>query len=146
MNKYLKIGLWAALAGLIIGLSTVYYIFNMPHRNLENEKPDFTLTAQELYNDFSADETAGNLKYGDKAIQVSGVVIEKTVHENDATIVLNDAMEGISCSFDSLYLVNNNEKIVKIELGETITVKGKCDGIDMIMGVVLTKCVLTDDK
>lgn len=146
MNKYLKIFLWVALAGIIIGGASVYYVFNMPHRNLENEEPEFVLTATELFADFSADETAGFAKYGDKAVQVSGEIVEKTATETEITLVLNDAMEGISCSFDSAYVAENKASLDALSEGDQASIKGKCDGIDMIMGVVLTRCVLVSKE
>lgn len=145
MKKLIKIGLWLALAGILIGGGVVYYIFNMPHRNLANEEAAYVLTAQEFYTDFSADETLGNEKYGNKAIQVSGEVVEKNEQEYELTIVLGDSMEGVSCTFDSTYAAENKDKLASIEVGKTASIKGKCDGIDMIMGVVMTRCVLVEE-
>lgn len=146
MNKYVKIILWVALAGIVIGGASVYYVFNMPHRNLANEQAEFVMTAQELYADFSADETAGFAKYGDKAVQVSGEIVEKTMTEKEVSLVLNDAMEGISCSFDSAYVVAHKTELDALSVGDSAIIKGKCDGIDMIMGVVLTRCVLVTEE
>jgi hypothetical protein len=51
-------------------------------------------------------------------------------------------MEGITCSFDSLSMVKSSDKLRQIKAGDEVVLKGQCDGYDMIMGVVLSRCVL----
>ena len=145
MNKYLKIFLIVAIVGIIAGGGAVYYIFNMPARDVENEKPAFTLSAESLYNDFNSNEEAANLKYGNQVLQVSGSVVEKSIENYQVSITLNDEMEGINCALDSTTYVNHKELIDQLSSGENITLKGKCDGFDMIMGVVLTRCFIIED-
>ncbi len=140
MNKYLKIGLIVFGVGLLVGVGAVYYVFNMPQRNVKKEKAAFTMTAEELFTEYSSDETIGNEKFADKVIQVTGEIVEIAPGENETTIVLLDPMEGVSCALDSIIVADNKEKIDKLKIGDEITLKGKCDGIDMIMGVVLTRC------
>jgi len=142
MNKYLKIFLILIAFGVVVGGGAVYYIFNMPARDVENEIPAFTLDAAALYSDFSNDEDAANLKYGNMVLQVSGVVVDKTVEDYQVSITLNDEMEGINCAVDSVSYVKNKEFFDGLNPGNEITLKGKCDGFDMIMGVVLTRCFL----
>jgi hypothetical protein len=81
-------------------------------------------------------------KYGDKVIQIKGAVENITLNENSASIVFIDEMGGVNCVFDSLSMVKNLEKLKKINVGDSIELKGQCDGYDMIMGVVLSRCVL----
>ena len=38
--------------------------------------------------------------------------------------------------------MNEKEIINQLQLGDKISLKGKCDGFDMIMGVVLTRCYI----
>ena len=140
MNKYLKIGLIVFGVGLLVGVGAVYYVFNMPQRNVKKEKAAFTMTAEELFTEYSSDETIGNEKFADKVIQVTGEIVEIAPGENETTIVLLDPMDGVSCALDSIIVADNKEKIDKLKIGDEITLKGKCDGIDMIMGVVLTRC------
>ncbi len=142
MNKYLKFFLILVAIGVVVGGGAVYYIFNMPARDVENETPAYTLNAEVLYTDFSNNEDAANLKYGDKVIQVSGVVVDKITEDYQVSITLNDEMEGINCAVDSASYVENKEFFDGLNTGNKITLKGKCDGFDMIMGVVLTRCFL----
>ena len=140
MNKYLKIFLIIAALGVVIGGGAVYYIFNMPARDVQNEKPAFTISAETLYGDFSNDEESANLKYANQVIQVTGIVVDKTTEDYQVSITLSDEMEGINCALDSASYVENKDFVEGINVGDEITLKGKCDGFDMIMGVVLTRC------
>jgi len=142
MNKYLKIFLILVAISVVVGGGAVYYIFNMPARDVENETPAYTLNAEVLYTSFSNNEDAANLKYGDKVIQVSGVVVDKITEDYQVSITLSDEMEGINCAVDSASYVENKEFFDGLNTGNKIILKGKCDGFDMIMGVVLTRCFL----
>ncbi len=142
MKKSIKIFLVIIVVGLVTGLSTVYYVFNMPHRNIEKESPSFTMDASALYGDFSKDEVLANDKYADKVVEVKGEIAELTVENYQVSIVLNDEMEGVNCALDSLTVVKNKEMIKLLKIGDAIILKGKCDGFDMIMGVVLTQCFI----
>jgi len=142
MKKRLKIFLIIAVVGLVIGLSTVYYVFNKPHRNIEKEAPSFTLEAKVLYYEYNNDEELSNQKFADKVIQVNGKIVELSIEGYQISVVLNDEMEGISCALDSLTIDQNKSVINTLKIGDNITLKGKCDGFDMIMGVVLTRCFI----
>ena len=141
MKKILRIIVILFIIGVITGTATVYYVFNKPHRNIAKEKPSFYYNATELYAEFSQDELTGNDKFGDKVIQVKGEIVEKTVQNNNMTLVLGDMLEGVTCDIDSTTYTNNIDYLNTIDVGNTITLKGKCDGLDMIMGVVLTRCL-----
>lgn len=145
MKKFLKIVLWLGLIGLLCGVGVYMYVFHKPHRDLSNEKADFSVTADAFYSEYSADETAGNAKYLDKAIEVSGVIVDRAESEKEISLTLLDAMSGVSCSFDSAYVAENKSKILAFEIGSSVKIKGKCDGIDAIMGIVLTRCVIVEE-
>lgn len=141
-KKLLKLFLILFGIGTITGFSLFLYVFHKPQRNLANEKPAFIVEPKALYSDFNSDEKASNAKYGDKAIQLKGEIVDLSLKDNGATIVLADPMAGVSCSFDSITVSENKDSFAKLKVGDQVTVKGKCDGFDMIMGVVLTRCVL----
>ncbi|MGB0432290.1 MAG: OB-fold protein, partial [Bacteroidia bacterium] len=142
----LKILLILAAIGVVVGGSVVYYVFNKPHRDIQGEAPAFTLNAAEFYSEFSMDEEAGNVKFGNQVIQVTGPIADISLNGAEATITLNDDMEGISCTLDSMAVANNKSKIEALTVGNELTLKGKCDGFDMIMGVVLTKCFFIEEE
>ena len=140
MKKIYKLFIIVAVVGLICGLGVYLYVFHKPHRNIGNEKPAFTLTAVELIKEFTEKEDVTYKLYGDKALQVSGKIADITKKGNDITLILEDKTSGVSCSFEGEYYLNNTDKMNALKVGDQTTIKGKCDGFDMIMGVVLTRC------
>ena len=145
MKKGWKIFLFIAVIGIVVGLGTVYYVFNKPHRNVEGEKPAFTMEAKTLFEEYNMDEDAGNLKFGNQVLQVTGEIVEITSDNSEVSIILSDDMEGINCSLDSMTIVQHKTEVDALQVGNEITLKGKCDGFDMIMGVVLTRCYIISD-
>ena len=146
MKQFLRITLILFGVGVFAGIGTYIYVFHKPHRNIEKEKPEYVISAQDLLDQFSTEEDSSYAKYGDKVIQVSGSVADVAIKENTASIMLLDAMSGINCAFDSVTVSQHKDELEKIQVGQDLTVKGKCDGYDMIMGVVLTRCVLLENK
>jgi len=144
MNKTVKNLLKLAAIGIVVGLAVVYYVFNKPHRDVAGEKPSYTVQAKAIFSEYSEDEIAGNEKYGDKVIQVTGIIVDIVKEGTEVSIVLNDEMEGVSCALNTETIEKNKEKINSIKVGDIISLKGKCDGFDMIMGVVLTQCYIVE--
>lgn len=133
--------------GLLSAFGVYMYVFHKPHRNIAKEKPAFILSGSELLNEFQTDENAAYKKYEDKAIQVTGTVQDVSISIPTATIMLNDAFSGISCAFDSSTVAKYGKAYFEnLNIEEEITIKGKCDGYDMIMGVVLSRCVIVNDE
>jgi len=98
------------------------------------------MEASGLFGEFNMNEDLGNEKFGDQVIQVTGKVAEITIDDNGISIILNNSMEAINCTIDAQY----EERARKIEFGDSVTIKGRCDGFDMIMGVVLSKCIIIE--
>ncbi len=146
MKKWMKISLLLFAIGVTFGAGAIYYMFNMPHRDVENEKPALITTASALYSAFSQDETTAFKKYNNKVVQVSGKIVELTADAYRLNITLNDVMSPVSIVIDSLSIVKNMPLVKSLKLGDVVTVKGQLDGYDMIMGVVLTRGFLIADK
>ncbi|HOW10963.1 MAG TPA: hypothetical protein PLX08_14310, partial [Bacteroidales bacterium] len=62
--------LLTGLAGIIAGIR----FYNLRNKNLLKEKPDFTITAEELRKEFESDEIASTSKFVNKIVEVTGVV------------------------------------------------------------------------
>jgi hypothetical protein len=142
MKLGLKIFFVILALGIVAGISSVYYVFNKPHRNIDLEVPVYMIDAKLLFNEFNNDETFANHTYVNNIIQVTGNIAELFIDEYQISIVLNDELKGVSCELDILTIVRNKSIIDSLKLGDQITLKGKCDGFDMIMGVVLTRCFI----
>lgn len=112
-----------------------FFLFAVKTLSLENAIPQYTITADELLNDFSNDENDASLKYDGHVLQVSGKILNVSKSDSDSKIVLkagNKIIDGVHCSF--LKLEDNLQK------NDIVTVKGRCQ--KYLTGVVLNNCIL----
>ncbi|MDX1666122.1 MAG: hypothetical protein R3350_02785 [Saprospiraceae bacterium] len=127
------------LAGILgaIGAGIAFYLYNMPHENIQRADADYEMTAAELFRAFNEDEAAANDKYLDEIIEVSGTI--QGVQKKDGDIISvtlqSEGMFGVVCELDQQIEHPKRD----FESGETATFKGKCTG--KLMDVVLTRCV-----
>ncbi|MEI6140034.1 MAG: hypothetical protein WCP85_12265 [Mariniphaga sp.] len=136
-RKVLRILVWVFIIGLICAFSAIYYVFNMPRRNIAKENAAYTLTAQQLMSDFKKDESAANAKYLDKVIAVSGEIKGiRTLDNHSMVFSLEDAMEGVSCTIDSADVVKNTLKLSQLKSGLPGTFKGRCSGMLMDIQII----------
>lgn len=129
--------LFIALVLGTIGATVAYFVYNKPHRDIASEDAAFSLTADELFDAFEADEAAANAKYLDQTVEVTGEVAE--VSENSAgqaviTISATNAMMG------GVSATMQEPGVVTISQGQTATVKCRCTGY--LMDVILINCTL----
>lgn len=138
MERYRFYLLTVAIIIIVGVVITTIYLYNKPHRNISREKPEFEMTAEALISDFQIDEQTANAKYIDKVIQVTGKLVSISNAGNGSTILaLEDEMEGVTCTIDSIGTKNQSNIIQKLEPGNPIVVKGRCDG--MLFDVRLSK-------
>lgn len=126
------------LAGILIGGIIAYNLFNKEHDSLKAKNPDFTLSASELFDQFSLDEKNANAKYLDKIIEVSGQVAKISQSENGQTQVFlksNDPMFGVICEID----MQSGTPESGWKEGDSILLKGLCSGF--LMDVALNRCI-----
>jgi len=136
----LRIFLWTLIFGIVVGVASVYYVFNMPRRNISREKAVYTLDAKQLISEFKKDENSATKKYLDKAITVKGEIKSiRTLDNHGMVFSLEDEMEGVSCTIDSTDVANNSSKIAQFIKGSTGTFKGRCSG--MLMDIQVINCV-----
>ena len=120
--------------GAIIG----YKIYNKPHVNVAQEKAAISSTASVLLEAFSTDETAANLKYLGRIIQVKGVISKVEIVNKKGSISLEtEALFGsVLCTLTP----EESLSIKELKIGQEILLKGICTGF--LMDVVLVKCII----
>lgn len=132
---------------LIISIAAIYIYkeYNRTHKDTSKLKPDYSVTASNLINEFESDEQSSNKKYWDKVIEVEGVTKELVKDEKGFyTVILGDpaTMSSIRCSIDS----SHNKEITSIITGKKIKLKGICSGFnaDELLGsdVILVRSVV----
>lgn len=92
----------------------------------DNVKADFTISANELLNEFLQSDSLANAKYREKIVVVNGSVsqIEKT--SDSTTNIRFDHTEGsyINFSLDK----DQYEQVKTIKTGDEVSLKGSCSG------------------
>jgi hypothetical protein len=123
MRKVLGVLLILAFVAGAIGV----YLWNKPHRTAENEKPVVILTAEELFQQFSADESATTAKYIDKTVQVTGVINRMVTTDSGelrVALATSDVLAEVLCNMKPGVSLNDYQE------GASITIKGICIGYD----------------
>jgi tRNA_anti-like len=144
--KYIVLPLLVILA---ITAAYIYKEYNRAHKDTAKLKPDYSVTATNLLNEFSANEQSSNKKYWDKVLRVEGLV--KDVVKDDRgfySIILGDSASASSvrCSVDSVH----SGEAAAVYKGGFIAVKGICSGYnaDELLGsdVILVRSVVDFKK
>lgn len=136
LKKILIVGLILLAIGIGIGA----YLWNKPHRTAENEKPVATLTAENLFVEFSETEQAAQGKYLDKTIQVSGTINNVSTTETGdtkVTLATSDMLAEIVC------LMKAGENVGALTSGTVVAIKGICIGYNT--DVQLQQCVVVKE-
>ncbi|MEZ5084481.1 MAG: hypothetical protein R2750_13710 [Bacteroidales bacterium] len=139
MKKWIIILLALVILG-IIGAGLAYkYIYNKPHKNYEIEIVDFSMSANDLFQQYRIHTIFAQQKYNGKVIKITGI-LSKIETSGDLTIgvfALDEGPfgdEGIRCTM----LENHAEDLADYE-GKNITIKGYCTGFNDT-DVILEKC------
>lgn len=111
-----------------------------PIRTVESVAPVIRTTASKLYGDYESNAIAADEKYKDKELSVAGVVIDMNHGAlGELYLVLaGDEYDllGVQCYFSEDYA----KRIARLQKGQTIRVKGTCDG--KLMNVLLKDCII----
>ncbi len=122
----------------LIGAAIGYALWNKPHENMTRSKAAAVIAAAVLFTEYNANEESANAKYLGKTIAVTGKVKECSKTETGpAKIMLETGDEefAVICELDAL----SQHTRTDIPIGETVTLKGKCDGLNL--DVQLSRCV-----
>ncbi len=129
--------LWLGLIGITLSVGlTFYFVYAREHRDVSSEK-GIQVTAQQLFEAFTADEIKANTSYLDKAIEITGEVINVSTNQDGNMIVdfkTSDPFFVINCTFKT------NPGALKA--GDNITFKGICTGYIPDANVVINEGVL----
>lgn len=127
-RKILKIIVILGVAGILIGGGIGYYMFNMPHRDVQSADADYSLTASEIVSEYLTDRDAANMKYlsangESKILQITGVVSKISEdYSGQKVVLLKDEQDkaGVNATFTH----ETNSSLDDIQIGQTICVKG----------------------
>jgi hypothetical protein len=140
MKTWVKIILSLFVVGIIAIVLVYIFVYNKSHPDYEKIKPEYTLSASELYSSFNANTTESETKYNGKVLSVSGTLtkVESTDSLVIAVFVFNQGIfgdEGIRCTM----LPKFNEDAQKLQPNNVYCIKGYCTGFND-PDVVLEHC------
>jgi len=119
---------------VVVGGIFAYNYLYQDHRDIENEKSEFSLTSLELTNEFSSASSNSEKKYLNKTIEVTGAISE--LNKNDMTLD-----NTIICLF------NETSQTSSLSIGSKVKIKGRFIGYDdLLEQVKLDQCTLMSNK
>jgi hypothetical protein len=127
-KKIMKIAAIVIGAGLVIGLGIGYYMFNMPHRDVQASPTDYKLSVSELVGEYLVSQEAANTKYlakdgNSKILEVTGEVFLARKNMNDQMMVVLQRPEDIA-GVNATFTSQASERFPVLERGQEITIKG----------------------
>ncbi len=150
-KKIIKWGLALALSGIVIGVASALYMFNMPHRDVQSTPVDFQMEAKILVDEYLKDANKANERYlqeegESKIIAVTGIVASVDEDMNHQKVVLlkgASELAGVSCTF----MANTNLNAEKLKNGDQVTIKGVIrsgagydEDLEFYEDVIIEKC------
>ncbi len=127
-KKIIKVVLFIVGGGVVAALLVGTYLFNKPHRNVQEAAIDFTVSSNALVDEYLGNPSAANKKYlneegNSKIIAVTGEVSSKTVDLKNQQVILlksTGAKAGVSCTF----MASTNKVAESLTVGQQVTIKG----------------------
>lgn len=150
-KKIIKWGLILLTVALLVGGGIIYYLFNMPHRDVQAAEADYQLTVNQLVNEYLNDAASANNKYlqaegESKILAVSGTVASIDEDMNQQKVILlksSESKAGVSCTF----MASTNVNAEKLQVGDEVTIKGVIRSgagydadLELYEDVILEKC------
>ena len=150
-KQVIKWSLILMISGIVVGGVVAFYMFNMPHRDVQAAAADFQMKAGQLVSEYLTDAQTANNKYlqeegESKIIAVTGTVASIDEDMNSQKVVLlkgSEAIAGVSCTF----MANTNVNAEKLRKGDNVTIKGVIRSgagydkdLELYEDVILEKC------
>lgn len=150
-TKIIKWGLILLVGGLIIVGGIVFYLFNMPKRDVQATAIDYEITTQQIVLEYLTNTQSANDKYlqeegESKILATSGIVASIDEDLNHQKVVLlkgGDDKAGVSCTFTT----NTNVHAADLKIGDKVTIKGVIrsgagydEDLDLYEDVIMEKC------
>lgn len=124
---------FAIISVMVAGVGA--YMWYKPHPKAENAK-GIKIEASAIAKEYTTDEKSADVRYLNKAIEVTGVVAELQKNQDGGLMVIlqtEDPAAGVQCTL--------RDRNTNPQKGQKITLKGFCSG-NGIMGISLTDCIV----
>ncbi len=104
-------------------------------QKVQSQAPSYTLSANQLYNEYDSNEVAADSRYKGKVVVVTGTVqdIGKDIMDDAYIVIGGDGfLDGVQCTFTK----GSQSSVARLSKGQQVRVKGEVAGK---MGHVLVK-------
>ena len=129
------------LLGLAAAVAIYFLVYNKPHKDAADLKPEHVIEAAELYAQYSSNEEDADALYLGKIIEVSGVIEKISTDESGVTslfLAADSEMDNVICELDEIYKI----EVPDLKKGDAVRIRGWCSGS---MGdVIISRCVVVD--
>lgn len=154
-KKWLKRLIIVFIGGLVVAGGIIYYLFNMPHRDVTSSHTDYKVRAKDLVSEYLTNPQKADKKYLDeegdsKILEVSGIVKEISEDFNKQKVFLLEGEKnkaGVSCTFTK----ETNSQTANIKIGDHINIKGVIRSgatydadLEMYENVIIEKSSITN--
>jgi hypothetical protein len=149
-KKVIRIIAILGVAGLIIGGGVGLYMFNMPQRDVQSAKTDYSVSSSQIVQEYLNDKDGADQKYlasdGDsKILEVTGTVNSITEDFNGRKVVLLKG-EGDPAGVSASFTPETESGLDGVGVGDKVTLKGVIrsgasydDDLGFYLNVILEK-------
>lgn len=138
------------IVGILSAAGIALYLFNKPHRDVQAAKSDYTLSSNDLVQEYLQNPYEANQKYLDESGNSKIIVVTGRVHSitrdlnNQLVVLLKEDHDpaGVSATFTE----TTNASAEKLSIGQTIAIKGVIragagydEDLDLYEDVILEK-------
>ncbi len=144
MINYVSKVICLVIVTFMVGLAVSGCVSSTPSPPGQPSAPSASETAIEvsaakLYAEYEANEVAADLKYKDKILQVSGVVmdigISQSIRPGTPVIFLAESLDAPFMEGVTIHLsADQKAKVATLSKGDTVTVVGVCEGVALVRG------------
>jgi hypothetical protein len=140
MKRFKQLLILTLMLGALAGAYVWFFVYNKPHRNIENATPDYTETALSLYAHYHGGLNSEQKNLDGAVVEFTGIPSKTETGDSLSVVVFvfDEGLfgdEGIRCTL----LPSYNELLTTINLNEPITIKGFCSGYNDT-DVILVQC------
>lgn len=140
MKKGVKYTFIAAILISVAGIAVAVHMYTLSHKNLEKVKPDFTMTAAELTEEFIKNEASASSEYTGKVLEITGTIKEiYSGVNNSSNVVLASGSDfsSVICTFPDI------RTVAGLEEGHEIKVRGECAGF--LLDILMNNCIIVSE-
>jgi|APIni6443716594_1056825.scaffolds.fasta_scaffold796866_1 hypothetical protein len=141
MKNIVRIVLILAAIGLVSAALVWKFYVNKPHEDIDSADAAFSLTTEEIWNQYNSSQRTADSLYTGQVIELSGKL--SRVDTNDTLVSLIFVMDADSMFGDKTISCQvyqkHNEAAMKLTEGTLVKIKGYCTGYND-PDIKLNKC------